>query len=285
MMWNIVIFALVGIIVSLMAAALIGSRLWKRRTNDLMKGLHASNVGDRKEEFHFSLVGRTPVPVRKYFSEVLTEGQKMVASVRIVHNGTFNMGVSKPQWKKFSSMQTVSISPPGFLWSARIMMAPGMPAFVHDAYIGGNAVLTAKLFGLITVMESPNSAELAQGELIRYLAEAPWYPTALLPCSSLSWEHIDDRSARLTLVDGGKTVSLVVRFNSNGLIQSVFSDGRYRDADGTQVLTPWEGRFWNYQECNRMLIPLDGEVAWLLPEGRLPYWRGHISDIQYKFVL
>jgi hypothetical protein len=30
-----------------------------------------------------------------------------------------------------------------------------------------------------------------------------------------------------------------------------------------------------------MLVPLDGEVAWLLPEGAKPYWRGHITEIDY----
>jgi hypothetical protein len=30
-----------------------------------------------------------------------------------------------------------------------------------------------------------------------------------------------------------------------------------------------------------MRVPLDGEVAWLLPAGAKPYWRGHISEIVY----
>ncbi len=74
-----------------------------------------------------------------------------------------------------------------------------MPAGVHDAYVNGRAVLTARLFGLIKVMESPDSPELT-GELLRFLAEGPWYPTALLPGPHVSWEPIDDDSARLTLV-------------------------------------------------------------------------------------
>ena len=33
-----------------------------------------------------------------------------------------------------------------------------------------------------------------------------------------------------------------------------------------------------------MCIPLHGEVAWLLPDGLLPYWRGRITDISYEFA-
>jgi hypothetical protein len=33
-----------------------------------------------------------------------------------------------------------------------------------------------------------------------------------------------------------------------------------------------------------MLVPLSGEVAWLLPEGQKPYWRGHIETIKHSFA-
>jgi hypothetical protein len=33
-----------------------------------------------------------------------------------------------------------------------------------------------------------------------------------------------------------------------------------------------------------MQVPMTGEVAWLLPEGDLPYWRGTITDLRYAFA-
>ncbi|MCU0933983.1 MAG: hypothetical protein MUE86_05990, partial [Thiobacillaceae bacterium] len=54
-------------------------------------------------------------------------------------------------------------------------------------------------------------------------------------------------------------------------------------AVGDQVIpTPWEGRMSNYQRRHGLLIPVDGEVAWLTPEGRLPYWRGTITELGYQ---
>jgi hypothetical protein len=44
------------------------------------------------------------------------------------------------------------------------------------------------------------------------------------------------------------------------------------------------GRFWNYEERHGMLVPLDGEVAWLLSEEEKPYWRGHITDLDYELA-
>ena len=53
---------------------------------------------------------------------------------------------------------------------------------------------------------------------------------------------------------------------------------------GEVVPTTWRGRFWNYEERGGMRVPLDGEVAWLLPEGEKPYWRGRITEISYEFA-
>ena len=60
--------------------------------------------------------------------------------------------------------------------------------------------------------------EVAQGELMRFLVEAVWYPTALLPSQGVQWEAVDDTSAKATLKDGATTLTLLFRFNENGLI-------------------------------------------------------------------
>ena len=39
---------------------------------------------------------------------------------------------------------------------------------------------------------------------------------------------------------------------------------RYREVQGSQVATPWQGRFWDYQLRDDMLVPLAGEVSWQL---------------------
>jgi hypothetical protein len=96
---------------------------------------------------------------------------------------------------------------------------------------------------------------------------------------------VDDRSARGTLTEGTIAVTMLFTFNEQGLIDTVRADARGRTVGGRVVPTPWHGRFWNYGERSGMLVPLDGEVAWLLPEGAKPYWRGRITEIIYDFAL
>ncbi|HSH46677.1 MAG TPA: DUF6544 family protein, partial [Longimicrobiales bacterium] len=58
---------------------------------------------------------------------------------------------------------------------------------------------------------------------------------------------------------------------------------RYRDVNGVPVLTPFEGTFGAYGEVDGMLIPLEGEVGWMLPDGRFPYWRGRVAKVEYGY--
>ena len=39
-----------------------------------------------------------------------------------------------------------------------------------------------------------------------------------------------------------------------------------------------------YQRQSGILIPAFCEVAWLMPEGRVPYWRGQVIEIGYDLA-
>jgi hypothetical protein len=94
------------------------------------------------------------------------------------------------------------------------------------------APLHAAVFGLVTVARVPSTPELAHGELKGFLAEAAWYPTALLPSQGVHWEPIDDASARATLADGAVRASLDFYFDRDGLIATVCAPSRHRMVDG-----------------------------------------------------
>ena len=163
-------------------------------------------------------------------------------------------------------------------------MWPGVPVRVRDAYVAGEGILRAAVFGLFPVANLRDSGELAKGELMRFLAEAAWYPTALLPSQGVRWEAVDEHSARATLTDGAVTVSLLFRFNVDNLIASVRAEARGRMVGANITSMPWEGQFWNYGVRDGMRVPLEGEVAWIHPEGAKPYWRGRITRLDYEFA-
>lgn len=284
--------ALLGIIFSLalllFLAALYGANRWDAGTRELRGELEAARVSFADKTFDKTFNAREleglPAVVQRYFRAALKDGQPMVAAASFTHSGTFNMSETAEQWKPFTSSQRVVTQRPGFDWDGRIAMMPMLNVHVHDAYVRGEGQLQASLLGLVPLANLPKSADLDQGELMRYFAEAAWYPTALLPSQGVRWEAIDDTSAKATLKDGKLSVSLTFHFNEAGLIDGVRADARARMVGGATTYTPWQGKFWSHELRNGMLVPLEGEVAWLLPEGAKPYWRGRLQTVSYEFI-
>lgn len=256
---------------------------WATETRRIRARLEAARSASARAPFDPREVDGLPPPVRRYFHATLPPGQPMISALTMTHEGTFNTSASGESWRRFSSSQRVVTTPPGFDWDARIAMLPGVTIRVHDAYVNGEGMLHASLFGMFDVEKAHDTTGLALGELMRFLAEAAWYPTALLPREGVRWLAVDDRSARARLTDGNLSVMLLFRFSESGAIASVHADARARSSNGTTIPTPWEGTWTQHERREGMLIPVLGEVAWLLPERRLPYWRGRLTDIRYDF--
>jgi hypothetical protein len=261
-----------------------GQRRWGGLTRDLVARLEASRLPPVPARFDVRELDDLPAPVRRFFRTALTDGQAIVTGVSVEHSGSLNMGETTARWKPFTSQQRVVTRRPGFVWDARVMLLPGLPVNVHDAYVAGEGILHPALLGLVTLVDLHGAGDVAQGELMRLFAEAAWYPTALLPSQGVRWVTVDDHSARATLADGSVSVTLLFRFNDAGLIDSARADARSRSVGNTIVMTPWEGRFTNYERRHGMLVPLSGEVAWLMPAARMPYWRGTITSLRYEFA-
>jgi hypothetical protein len=262
-----------------------GAGQWEQGTQLLRSKLQAAQRPHAVTRFDAHELEGLPAPVQRYFRLALKDGQAMVQTAHVLHTGNFNMSeTDQDAWKPFNSDQRVVTNRPGFDWNAEITMFPGLPVRVHDAYIAGEGVLHAAVFGLLSVANLQGGGEIARGELMRYLAEAVWYPTALLPSQGVRWEAVDANSARASLTDAAISVSLVFGFNENGLITTVHADARGRTVGKRVELAPWEGRFWNFAQREGMTVPLDGEVSWVLPTGRKPYWRGTSTAITYEFA-
>jgi hypothetical protein len=277
-------FVFVVVALFFYSLTVFGSWRWAEGTKGLLVRLEAARLPHMAARYDARDLEGLPPPVQRYFRTALKDGQKIIAAAKVAHTGTFNMGETTDQWKPFTSQQRVVTRAPGFVWDGRVVMMPGLPVYVHDAYVAGEGILHPAILGLFTLMDLRGTGDVAQGELMRFFVEALWYPTALLPSQGVRWGAVDERSAKATMVDGDQRLTLLFRFNEQGLIESGLAEARGRTVKGKIVMTPWEGRFSNFQERDGMLVPLSGEVAWLTPEGRKPYWRGTITQLVYEFA-
>lgn len=271
---------LAGLVLFAAGVVAYGAWRWEAATSVLRTRLDAGRLPVTPRVYRTAELEQLPPQVQHYFQAVLSAGQPIVLSARVRHAGEFSTAPGR--WRPFTSDQVVVTQRPGFDWNARVRMAPGVSVFVHDAYVQGEGILHASLLGLWTVADQRGTPEAASGELMRYLAEAAWYPTALLPSQGVRWEVVGAGVARGVLTDGTTTVALDFHFDADGLVSTIRAEARPRLVDGNVVSTPWEGRVWGYELRDGMLVPLAGEVAWLLPEGREPYWRGRVTGLAYE---
>jgi hypothetical protein len=261
-----------------------GSMRWAKVTRPLMARLTAGQLPPRSAHYNVAELVGLPEPVQRYFRAVLTNGQPIITQASIEMTGSFNLSATDDQWRTFTSHHHVITHRPGFLWDARIAMLPGLTVHVVDSYVDGSGFLKASILGWVTLADMQGGGDIAHGEFMRYLAEAVWYPTALLPSQGVRWQAVDRRSANATLTDGDLALSLLFGFDEAGLIDSFHAEARGSMVGKLMVRAPWEGRFSNYQTRNGMLIPLSGEVAWLRPEGRKTYFKGVVTHLDVVVV-
>ncbi len=255
---------------------------WRAATAKLVARLDGAGFVSTSSVFSATEIEGLPAPARRYLRAVLRDRQPIVRRVRLSQRGDFLVRPGEGGWRRFTATQYFRTRPPGFVWDARIRMVPLLGVRVRDAFVGGTGLMTASLLGLIRLLSVEATPGIAAGALHRYLAEAVWCPTALLPSQGVVWSPLDDSSARATLSVAGTTVSLDFRFGEDSLVQSVFTPERARYVDGRAIPTPWQGRFFDYAERAGMRVPLSGEVEWLLPEGPQVYWRGRITEVSYE---
>ena len=272
-----IILAILALIIGvLVAAALAGSSAWMRVSAETIERLPPPVAAGA---YSAASVDTLPAPAARFFRRVLKDGQPLVRAVTARQEGEFSVN---GRWQPLRATQHFVTSPPGFVWDARIGVAPLMPAYVRDAYIAGRGSILARLFGVYTLANAAGAPELNAGALQRFLGEAIWFPTALLPSPSLQWSPRDDRAAIATLTDGSTRVSLAFDISPEGLVQAISGD-RYEEGGGTFALKPWRIQCDEHAERSGMTIPLRCEVAWIADGRAQPYWRGRITSIDYAF--
>lgn len=263
-----------GVAGGLAAATLLGRQRFDDRIHaqagDLIAA--AQQSGPR---FDPTALAAVPAPVQRYVERVLPAGQHPIQRGRLRQHGEFRLGSA---WHPLTATEWFTTRPPGFVWDATIDVAPLLPVRVFDAYHDGEGRLEARLRSTLPLASAGPSPGMNEGELVRYLAEAVWYPTALLPGGGVTWEPIDDSSARATLSDGDVSASVVFHVDADDRIDRVTAE-RYRQE--TDDVAPWVGTFDAYDTYEGIEIPTKAAVSWRGGDGDRPYWRATVEPEEY----
>lgn len=185
-------------------------------------------------------------------------------------------------WRPITARQVIAVPVAGLSWVATMRRA-GLPLMrVWDGYFDGTGLLQVHLFGVVPVT-SATGPDMDLGEAMRYLAELPWAPDAMLHNRAIRWHERDDGwiEAALTLPDA--TARVRFRLDDAGDIVEIRAEGRpARLPDGRIELRDWRGLFSDYTEMGHRRIPARAVVGYVTAGHFAPYFRGEIT--RYEIV-
>ncbi len=184
----------------------------------------------------------------------------------------------KSGWSKMRAEQWFSGLSPAFVWHATVRPIPVLWIEGRDSLLRGKGSMIIRLLSVLTVVDE-RGHEMNVSSLIRYGSEIPWFPTALRPSERLSWEGIDDKSARATFREGDLSVSMVFTFNEQNEIVRLDTDDRFDDKHQKHH---WTVYYRGYKDVAGYRIPTEGEAAWKTPDGEFVYIKLKVTEIDYS---
>jgi hypothetical protein len=271
---TILVAALAGLGLLLAAAILVANRRFSSEARSLSGRARQVSPGVVTAEMLQGL----PAPVQRYLTYTGVVGKPMVSTVRLEMTGRIRQA-EEQSWMGLEANEFYTVSPPAFTWHATTKMA-GLPLVrVRDSYLDGEGGLQVSLLGLVT-MDDARGADVDQGSLMRYLNEVMWFPSAFLG-DNITWEAIDDDSARVTLTDRGESVSAVLTFDEEGRLANFVGERYYHAGTPESVLIPWSTPITSYGEFEGLRLPAGGHGVWHLDSGEFTYIELEITDIQF----
>jgi hypothetical protein len=222
-----------------------------------------------------------PAPVQRYLRLALAERATPIRAAELVQQGRLRLDGRSQRWMPFRARQTVVPADIAFTWTADVRALGPLRVRVVDRLADGRGSGTVRL-GPLPLARAAPCLEMNAGALHRFLAEAVWVPSALLPSERLRWTPIDERRALATLTTPAATVSLEFRFDAAGAAIGIHTPARWGRFDGRYEQRAWEGHFGAYETIGGVRVPRHGDVGWYDGDEWQKVWDGELLSADYR---
>jgi hypothetical protein len=257
-------------------AQLAGQRAFTRLVRRDVEALRARAAPGRAGVVTEEMLADLPDPVRRYLRYTGVVGGPFPGTVRLHQSGRMRLAPGQP-WIPLDAEEHYSVQPPGFVWAgtARLGLVP--VARARDMYAGGKGRMLVKVASLWPVADA-SGEQTDQAAMMRYLSEMIWFPAAFL-AANISFEAVDDSSARVTLTDHGRTATGTLFFDQEGRLTD-FVAQRYRTADAGSPET-WSTPVTGYGEFEGLQLPARGKAVYKFPGGDFEYINVTITGLRH----
>jgi hypothetical protein len=219
-----------------------------------------------------------PPPVQNWLRKCGIIGRQTINYAWLTQE--LSMKLTPDQENGFSAKarQLITTQTPAFIWDVSLSMYSILPVQGRDMFHHGTGSMKISLLSTFPVVNESPSIPLNEGSFQRYLGEIVWVPSAALS-PYITWEEIDEHSARATLDYMGTKGSGVFTFDNEGHLSS-FKTWRFMGNDDQRK--EWIIQNKENKTFHGITIPGISEAIWKLEEGDWTWLTLEITDIQYE---
>jgi hypothetical protein len=156
----------------------------------------------------------------------------------------------------------------------------GLPVQVFHDYATERATFRVRIAGLVNLVDE-RGEQLSRVETVTVLNDMCFFAPGSLIDPRLSWEPLDDRTARVTFTNGPHRVSATLHFNQRDELVDFTSDDRPQLVDGTYLPRRWSTPIEGYQQIDGLRLPTRGAAVYRYPEGDFTYGRFRLRSVAY----
>ena len=220
-----------------------------------------------------------PNPVKNWLKNCGALGKPFISFGKVTQIAEMQMKPDQDNWLAATATQYTTIDNPAFIWTVDVKMNSFLSFQGRDKYDEGKGEMLIKLNSLFNVVNE-RGEKLDEGTLQRYLGEMVWFPSlALSPY--ITWEHIDENTAKATMTYKGTSGSGTFYFNSNGDVTK-FSALRFNGNDTDAKRRNWEMNILDYKKFEAIKVPAKMTSTWKLDEKDWTWLKLEVTDIKYN---
>jgi hypothetical protein len=278
-------FVTITILVLLIACIVLQVLRWadERNAAQVWQFL-ANNVDESSDVFDLSTVASLPEPAKRFFTFTIQPSAPIRTIAEIEMVGEIGLGTKeKPNYAPMYAEQILA-PPYGLVWK----LHSGSGALRITGSDGFNKEMSWTRFwllGTLPIVRISGNQNHARAAFGRVVAEAVfWAPAALLPMFGVSWEAVDQDTARATIRYRHLTQTVNITVAPSGQPTTIIIP-RWSDAnpERTFQIQPFGGYLSEFKNFDGYKLPTRVEGGnFIGTEDYFPFYRAQVTD--HRFV-
>lgn len=271
---------ILNIIILLVSIVALAEFVFDRSTNREIDELFSDITIKEHSTISIEMISHLPLPVQKWITSSGLIGKEKIGSVRLQQKALMKMKPEQENWTKAYAEQYFTVDRPAFIWKVNMQMMPFLSISGRDKLLEGKGEMLIKFLSVFPVVNSGDNKKINSATIQRYLGEMVWFPSAAF-CKYVTWEIIDDCTAKASITHKGTTGSGVFYFDERGNLIK-FSALRFMGDEADSTLKEWIITVRENKIINGIKIPKKLEVTWRLEGGDWTWLKLELTDIEYN---